>query len=276
MDVENIWRFIKIIILTSLVLYLLLFLFLYIFQSKFIYFPFKELSTTPESLGLEYEDVIFNSSDGLKLHGWFIPKENHRCVLLFCHGNAGNISHRLDSIEIFNRLGMSVFIFDYNGYGKSSGKPSEDNTYKSAESAWNYLINKKHIKPNDIILFGRSLGGSIATWLAMNHTPKALIIESTFTSMKELASRFYIFMPVRLLLRYNYNTIGYLKTVKAPVMVIHSRDDELVPFNHAIELYDAANTPKDFLEITGDHNEGFMISGNLYIKGLKKFLDRIN
>lgn len=246
--------------------------FLFIFQSHFIYYPERVLSADPGSIGLQFESVSFETRDGVKLSGWYIPAESARGVILFYHGNAGNISHRLDSIEIFHQLGLDVFIFDYRGYGQSQGKPTEQGTYKDAEAAWRYLIEERQVSPNEVIVFGRSLGASIAAWLAQSHTPRALILESTFTSLPDIAARLYPYLPVRLLLRFEYNTAEYLGRVNSPVLIVHSRDDEIMPFSHGRRLFEMANEPKEFLEITGTHNEGFIASGKLYEEGLNAFI----
>ena len=245
---------------------------LFIFQSRYIYFPERVLSADPDSIGLPFESVSLETTDGVKLAGWFIPSEGARGVILFFHGNAGNISHRLDSIRIFHQLGLDVFIFDYRGYGQSEGKPSEQGTYKDAEAAWRYLTEERQVKPNDIIVFGRSLGGAVASWLAQRYTPGALILESAFTSLPDIAATVYPYLPVRLLLRFEYNTAEYLGGVNCPVLIVHSRDDEMMPFSHGERLFEMAKEPKKFLEITGTHNDGFITSGKRYEEGLNAFI----
>ncbi len=246
--------------------------FLFIFQSHYVYYPERVLSVEPGSIGLQFESVSFKTADGVELFGWFIPSQSARGVLLFFHGNAGNISHRLESIQIFHQLGLDVFIFDYRGYGQSEGKPTEQGTYKDAEAAWQYLIEERQVSPNEITVFGRSLGSPVAAWLAQSHTPGALILESTFTSLGDIAVTLYPYLPVRLLLRFEYNTAEYLGRVNCPVLIVHSRDDEIMPFGHGWRLFEMAKEPKRFLEITGTHNEGFITSGKRYEEGLNAFI----
>jgi hypothetical protein len=265
-------RMVFTILRTALIAYGVILLLAFVFQRRLIYFPFTALQATPDALGLRYEDVHFQAEDGTRLHGWFIPAEEADGVLLFCHGNAGNISHRLESIGIFHRLGLDVFIFDYRGYGQSEGKPSEMGTYQDAEAAWRYLTEKRKIKPSRIIIFGRSLGGAVAAWLAQHHTPAALVLESTFTAMPDIAATHYPYLPVRLLLRFKYDTTEYLKKVDCPVLIVHSRDDEIMPSSHGQRLFAAAPEPKNFLEISGTHNEGFLTSGSQYQEGLNAFI----
>ena len=180
--------------------------------------------------------------------------------------------HQLDSINIFYNLGLSCFIFDYRGYGKSEGKPSEEGTYLDARAAYNWLIREKKISPSNIIVFGRSLGGSIAAELASKVEMGALTIESAFTSYVDIGKKFYPYMPVRWFARFSYRTIDYVKNVRCPVLIIHSRADEIVPFEFGLELYEAANEPKEFVEIFGSHNDGFLVSSEIYKSGWKKWI----
>jgi fermentation-respiration switch protein FrsA (DUF1100 family) len=247
-------------------------LIVFLAQSRMLYFPLRDIETTPRSAGFEYEEIFFEASDGIKLNGWFVPAVNPSGILLFCHGNAGNISHRMDSIRIFRSLGLSTFIFDYRGYGKSGGRPTEKGTYLDAEAAWQYLVEKRGSRPAEIVLFGRSIGGAVAAWLARNHDPRALIMESAFLSVPDIASDLYPFLPVRYLTRFKYNTQEYVRGVRCPVLVVHSREDEIIPFSHGLRLFESASAPKEFLEIRGDHNYGFLLSGKEYEDGLARFL----
>lgn len=265
-------RMIWSIISIAVFVYIGLLVIVFVAQPYFIYFPQKAFFETPDETGLSYEDVSFETTDGVKLSGWFIPAEKPKGIILFFHGNAGNISHRMSSIRIFHRLDFSTFIFDYRGYGRSEGKTTEKGTYLDAEAAWRYLTEKRHVPPEKIIFFGRSLGGAIAAWLSQNHTPKALLIESTFTSVPDIAANIYPFLPVRLLARFGYNTDEYIKRINCPVLVIHSLNDDIIPFRHGRQLFEAAREPKEFLEITGTHNDGFMTSGKRYEDGLNAFL----
>jgi len=245
---------------------------IYIVQPKYVYYPERTLSADPSRIGLQFESVYFETADGVGLSGWFVPCKSARGAVLFCHGNAGNISHRLESIEIFHRLGLNIFIFDYRGYGQSGGKPTEQGTYEDASAAWRYLTERRHVNPSEIIVFGRSLGGAVASWLAQRHSPGTLILESTFTSLPDIAASLYPYLPVRLLLRFKYNTAEYLGRVNCPVLIVHSRDDEIMPFSHGRRLFEMASEPKKFLEISGTHNEGFITSGKDYEKGLNAFI----
>jgi len=242
--------------------------------SQVLYHPSPGLRGTPADLGLPYEWVALETEDGARLSAWWVPADSPRGVLLFCHGNAGNISDRLDSIRIFNRLGLSLFIFDYRGYGRSSGRPSEQGTYRDAEAAWNYLIRVRQEDPHKIVVFGRSLGGAVAVWASQAHKPRVLILESTFTSLREAARDRLPGLFVKFFVPDQYRTLQYLTMVHCPVLVLHSRDDEIIPFRHGEALYAAANGPKEFVEIRGSHNRGFLDSQPLYEAALDSFLSK--
>lgn len=259
-------------ITTLLIGYVLLMLILYVRQGSMVYFPEEEVPYTPADIGLSFQEITIITKDGITLSAWFIPSENERAVLLFCHGNAGNISHRLDSISTFHSLHVSVLIFDYRGYGKSSGSPDEQGTYEDAESAYEYLVKKREVAPEKIIFFGRSLGSAVAVETALKKNTGALIVESGFTSLPDLGSTIYPYLPVRLLSRFQYASIDKIGRITIPKLIIHSPDDEIIPFEHGEKLFKKAKEPKAFLETAGGHNEGFMISGEIYKRGLNSFL----
>lgn len=264
----------SLIVLVGL-LYVLLCIFLFLVQARLLYYPNmggRELRTSPADIGLEYESVDIVTGDGVRLHGWFVDARPQRGTLLFFHGNAGNISHRLDSLRIFNRLELATLIIDYRGYGQSGGRVSEEGTYRDAEAAWQYLTTTRGIDPRHIIVFGRSLGGAVAAHLAVRHPPGGLILESVFTSVPDMAARHYPFFPVRLLSRFSYDARRAVKEVACPVLIVHSPEDEIIPFENGLALFAAADEPKAFLEIRGSHNEGFLAGGSLYHDGLDDFV----
>jgi len=271
---QNMWFMVRSIILIFVAVYLGLTIVLFFFQSHLVYYPVREIEATPGGIGLVFEEIVFETKDGIKLHGWFIPASESKGTIMMCHGNGGNISHRLETISIFNRFGMSVVIFDYRGYGKSSGKPGEQGTYTDAEAVLHWITETQNKVSEDVIFFGRSLGGAVAAWLARKYTPKALILESAFTSIPDMGSELYPWIPVRLFSRFKYTTIDYVKEVKCPVLILHSMEDDLVPFSHGKRLFDTAPEPKEFIKLTGTHNDGFLTSGTRYTDGLQSFLMR--
>lgn len=245
-------------------------------QDRLIYFPERELALTPRVYKFDYGDVSLSTEDGVRLHGWFVPAPRARATLLYLHGNGGNISHRLEKIAIFRALGLDVLIVDYRGYGKSEGSPDEQGTYRDARAAWVHLTQQRGLAPARIIVYGESLGGAVASTLAAElsaeRAPRALIVESSFTSAADLGQELYPWLPVRWLSRYRYDGRAAIAKVRAPVLVIHSRADEIIPFRHGEALFAAANEPKRFLEIRGGHNDGFLSSGAQYVEGIDAFL----
>ncbi len=269
---------IKIIIALAL-FYIAAMIAIYFAQALFIYapnIPTRELSSTPADIGLAFEEVTLRTADNEKLHGWFIPavSTNNQLekTVLFMHGNAGNISHRLETIRIYHQLGLNFFIFDYRGYGQSTGNTSEAGTYLDAAAAWDYLIGEQNMDAEQIIIAGRSLGGGIASELANNVTPAMLILESTFTSMPDASKKHYPFMPISIILKHRYETLKKLKNISCPIVIVHSRNDEVIPFSHAEINFERANQPKKFIELRGGHGNGFLLSKRDYVAGLQDAL----
>jgi fermentation-respiration switch protein FrsA (DUF1100 family) len=248
--------------------------FTYVFQDRLLYYPNmgREIVATPSSLGVPYDDFTITTADGEKLNVWWVPVANPRGAVLLFHGNAGNISHRIDYAVMFRQLGYATLLVDYRGYGRSSGKPSEEGTYQDADAAWRWLTETRGLKERDIVLFGESLGGGVASWLASRHTPRALVLASTFTSAVDLGAELYRFLPVRLISRFRYDTLSRLPEVRAPVLVVHSPGDDIIPYSHGQRLYSAAREPKAFLELSGGHNDGFVFARREWVKALGNFL----
>lgn len=254
--------------------YLFMLAFVYFLQDHMVFLPVREISANPGNIGLAYEELMLTAQDGVIIHGWYIPASDEKRVLLFCHGNAGNISHRLESIKIFHELGLTVLIFDYRGYGESTGKPSETGIYLDAEAAWDFLTGTKKKSPEDIVIFGRSLGAAVAAEIALRKNPACLILESAFTSVPDMGEQHYPWLPVRLISRFRSSTVEKVDDIRSPKLIIFSPDDEIVPAAHGEEIYRKASSPKELLKIKGDHNRGFLLSGTHYTEGLKGFLNR--
>jgi len=236
--------------------------------------PGRALTASPGDIGLDYEDVSLTTPDSETLHGWYVPAADAAGVVLFFHGNAGNISHRLDSIEIFHQLGLDVLIIDYRGYGRSSGSPGEQGTYTDAQTAWDYLVDQRGAAPGNIVVFGRSLGGAVASWLAARTSPAAVILESCFTSGPDMAARLYPFLPARLITRIKYPVKEYVTQISSPLLVVHSRQDEIIPFDMGEAVFAAAPEPKEMLVISGDHNGGFLLNRDRYQATIGAFLEQ--
>ncbi len=242
--------------------------------SAVIYQPQEVVPYTPADAKLPYEDVRFTAEDGVKLAGWWIAAPSARGTVLYCHGNGGNIASYLDAALVGTKLGLNMFLFDYRGYGTSAGTPSEAGTYRDAAAAWNYLVGERKIPPERIVIWGRSLGGAIAARTAADRPAGAVILESAFTSLPALARHHADWVPSVFFAAHRYDTRRYLDQVTAPVLVIHSPDDEIVPFQHGRSLYEAIRGPKAFLEIHGSHNRGTADSAAVYEAAIKEFVDR--
>jgi fermentation-respiration switch protein FrsA (DUF1100 family) len=264
------------LLLIGAVLYLGLLLFLYLYQDRLLYLPdlpSRKVDVTPEDIGLVYESVTLSAEDGVKTDGWYLPHPSARATLLFFHGNAGNISHRLDSLALFHSLGLSVLIIDYRGYGRSEGRPKEAGIYRDADAAWRHLVDTRQIAPEHILLFGRSFGGAVAAYLASRQPALGLILESTFTSAPDMAAQLYPWLPARWLTRFNYDSRGRLAHIHTPLLVIHSRQDDIIPFSHGETLYAEGRQPKRFFELNGSHNDGVMLDIERYRRALDDFID---
>lgn len=245
------------------------------YQDRLLYQPNVAgpgLVATPADIGLAFEDLRITTSDGIALHAWLVPAQGARRIVLHCHGNGGNISHRLELLRILHGMGLSVLLFDYRGYGLSEGRPSEAGTYRDAEAVWRFLVEQRGYEPASIIVDGHSMGAAVAAHLAQHVRPGALILESPFTSAPNVAAHHYWFLPARRLTRFRYATAEYVRSARSPALVIHSSGDRIVPIEMGREVFRNAPEPKAFLELPGDHNNAFLLAEAQYVGGLQRFL----
>ncbi len=242
-------------------------------ERKNLYFPLHIIGANPGDINLNYEEISFNTKDGISLAGWFIPSETSRATLIFCHGNAGNISHRLDKIKLFHELDLDVLIFDYRGYGLSKGKPSENGLYIDAEAVYDYLVTEKAVPPQKIIAYGESLGGAIAIDLAGRHKLAGVIVEGCFTSISDVAKQIFPFIPA-FVYKAKFNALKKIKNIKAHKLIFHSIDDRIVPFKLGEKLFNAAADPKELVKLQGGHNDAFFISRNVFISKIDEFVKK--
>ncbi len=247
-------------------------------ERYFIYFPERTLRGTPEHLGLTYEDVWFKAEDGTELHGWYIPGSSD-VTWIFCHGNGGNISARLDNLrDIRTRLGAGVFIFDYRGYGLSEGVPSEAGTHLDALAALESVKRRLAGQRSRIVYFGRSMGCSVATRLAVEHPPDALILEGPPPSIPRIAhlhAPWIRFPLLRAIMRTRYETFRDITRVKSPLLVIHGDADDIVPMKFGKEVFDAANEPKEWLMVSGaGHDRADLVAPDVYYSAIETFIER--
>ncbi|MBN2057806.1 MAG: alpha/beta fold hydrolase [Candidatus Saganbacteria bacterium] len=241
-------------------------------EPAFVFFPVKKMRGTPASLGLKYEEIYFKAADGARLNGWFVLNQDSDKIILLLHGNGGNISHRLDLINILHALPANVFIIDYHGYGRSEGYPNEEKLYLAADAAYDYLVREKKYKPEQIVVMGSSLGGVAAIWLAANERVGAVIVQKTFTSLADLAPRMNpLYKRPFVWLRERFDSLSRIRQVTEPILVIHSKKDEHVPFDLGVKLFHAANEPKQLVLLEqGGHNDVY--SSAEYLDALRRIL----
>ncbi len=241
-------------------------------ENYFVFFPDRAHEFSPGTMHLDYEEVIFKTEDRKTLHGWFFPNQAATPVLIFFHGNAGNISHRLDNVVHLLKQGLGVFIFDYRGYGKSTGRPSEKGIYKDGLAAYDYLHRKRNVPPGQILLFGRSLGAAVAAEVALKRRVRGLIMESAFTTTKDMAKTMPLFALLSPLLPANYNNMEKIGRISVPKLIIHGEEDDIVPIAMGRKLYEAAGPPKFFYPLPhAGHNDTYVAGGPAYFQTLNKF-----
>lgn len=244
------------------------------FEHKQTFHPSRSFHVSGAELGRAWEDINFSARDGTKLNAWFFPANTNstraQLAVILCHGNAGNISHRLELYDALLAAGVNVFAFDYRGYGRSAGRPSENGTYLDAQGAHAWLRQRGFAATN-ILVYGESLGGGVASELAVRETCGGLILEKTFTSLPDIGAELFPWLPVRTLGSIRYDTHSKLPRIHAPVLILHSRADSLIPFHHAEQNFAAANEPKFLCELSGDHNDG-IVNPKQFQAALEKLL----
>lgn len=256
------------------IIYALACVLLYVFQEKLIYVPFAELARTPAAVLPHYEDVWLETRDGAQLHGWFVSASTPAApYVIFFHGNAGNMAGRVPVLEYHHRLEHHVLMIDYRGFGQSSGEPSEAGTAMDALTAWNYLTDKQGASPERIVIHGRSLGAAVALQLARQVQAAAVILESPFTSLPDVASDVYPLFPVRWLARIQYPNLEAVRALDTPILVAHSPDDDLIPYSHGQDIADA-RPGIELLNLAGDHNSGSIVWERRYDQTVKDFIHK--
>lgn len=249
------------------------FLFIRFIEKKSLYYPLKNIEATPRDISLDYEEVFITTKDSVLISGWYIPAVSPRGTFIFSHGNGGNISHRMDKLKMFNDLNVNVLIFDYRGYGMSRGSPSEEGLYLDAEAVYDYLVNEKQVSPQKIIGYGESLGGTVIVDLAAAHELGGIIIDSSFTSVKDMAKKIFPFIPA-FVYKSSFNALEKIGRTKAPSLHFHSTADEIVPYELGRKLFDSAPGPKEFVDLQGGHNDAFLVSRDIFIEKIDSFISR--
>jgi uncharacterized protein len=249
---------------------------LLLFETRFIYFPTRGYDTIPSGLGLPFEDVWLTAEDGIRIHGWYLPAPEARWVTLLSHGNGGNISHRLDRVLFLqSRLRSSVLLYDYRGYGSSEGSPGEAGTYRDAHAAYRYLVQEKGVKPDELVLFGESLGCAVSLELALARPAAALVLEAPFTSVRDVA-RSMVFAPLAPFVRTRYENLARIPRLRMPLLVLGGDADEVIPPAHGRRLFEAAPEPKRYYSIPGaGHNDTYLVGGAAYWHAIADFLEAV-
>ncbi|MBM3244322.1 MAG: alpha/beta hydrolase [Candidatus Omnitrophica bacterium] len=263
---------ILLIIIVAVIIFKIYFIFI---EQKSLYHPDKDIPETPANLRIAFEEVNFKTADGNLLNGWFVPAKNAKVTVLYCHGNAGNIYHRLHKVKFFHDMGLNFFIFDYRGYGKSSGSPSEKGLYKDAQGAYDYMASRGDVDKNRIVVYGKSLGGPVAADLCLHRKAAALILEGSFASVALRAQQLYPFLPMKLLITQKYDAMVKVKDIHIPKLIAHARQDEVISFRHGEILFKNAVEPKQFLPFDGGHNDDIFVTSDIYEGELKKFMSKI-
>jgi uncharacterized protein len=260
-----------------IVTYLLLVGCAMVFEEHLIFVPSRYPIGDWHPVGLQCEDVAFATQDGVRLHGWYCPVPRPRCVFLMAHGNAGNITHRVDRITSWQQqLNVSVFVFDYRGYGRSAGRPNEPGVYQDARAAYRWLTTDKGIAPDDVVFFGESLGTAVVLQLATEVAPRALILESPFTSAVDVGQQAFPWLPVRWIMRNRFASMEKIGEYHGPLLIIHGTQDTVIPFTMGQTLFARANEPKRFYAVAGaDHNEVAVVGGRLYMQAMDNFLREV-
>ena len=263
------WPYLLSLIIVSIVL---LFVFYNKVENLYVFYPQTELEMTPEDLHLNYRNVYFHSKDGERLHGWFFSSDNDAPVILYCHGNACNISNLLEYTGLLMKKDLQVLLFDYRGYGKSTGSPSENGIYMDTQAAYDYLVNKEKIPSDKIVLAGHSIGAAAAIDTATKNHVRSIIIESAFTSTKDMSKKIFPMNLISFLLPANYNNLEKIAKISVPKLFIHGQEDEIVPFEMGKKLFAISMEPKYFYPIKGaGHNDTFVIGGERYFKIIADF-----
>ena len=241
-----------------------------------LFFPERALAATPKDLGMAYEDKALEARDGVRLHAWYIPAQNPKALLLFFHGNAGNISHRLDNVNLLRELGLSCLIMDYRGYGRSDGDPDEKGFYLDAQAGYDAadILSQRLGLP--LVVFGRSLGGAAAIAIADQPKVAGLILESTFTNLGDMAKAIFGLPGLQTLLKGRFDSLGRIGAIKAPMLFFHGDQDEIVPFDLGRRLFEKASAPKQFITLSGaHHNDTVMVGGAAYLAKISAFVESL-
>jgi fermentation-respiration switch protein FrsA (DUF1100 family) len=242
-------------------------------ERSFIFFPEKSIQNIPTDVGLSFEDLYISTADGVRINAWYVPYSGANLTLLWFHGNAGNLGHRVDHLRDLHReVGVNVLMIDYREYGRSNGRVSETGTYQDALAAYDYLAKRPELDFSRIVAYGQSLGSAVAVELAVQRPLYGLILEAPFTSIRAMVSFHYPWLPIGGLLSTHYDSLAKIGKVSVPLLILHGDQDEIVPYVQGKKLYEAANPPKQFYTIRGaGHNDTSLVGGIAYFRAIRDF-----
>jgi hypothetical protein len=243
-----------------------------IFEEKLLFFPARHPVGDWSPSGLGFEDAWFEAEDDVKLHGWFVPHPAPRATILVAHGNGGNLSHRTELLRTLHRLRAASMIFDYRGYGRSEGRPTAKAILDDGRAARRWLCARTGARPEDLVLFGESLGGAVAVRLASEGGARALVLENTFNSLADVAAHHYPWIPVRLLLRSRLDSADWIRSYRGPLLQVHGDCDRTVPYACGLRLFEAAHEPKELVTVAGG---GHHHLNDGLIQAIGRLLDRL-
>lgn len=246
-------------------------------EDRFIFHPSAEIVQTPLHAGLQFQDHYFITTDGVRLNGWFIPRPGARATLVWFHGNAGNIGHRVENIKLLHdKVKVNIFIFDYRGYGRSAGSVSEEGTYRDGAAALAFVHQRLGIAADQLIIFGRSLGAAVAVEMALRFPCQGVILETPFTSIRDMAKTVLPILPIGAILQTRFDVVGKVGKIKAPLLVLHGDRDEVVPYEQGKQVFAAAQGAKEFYTINGaNHNDTYRVGGDAYFDRLHSFIAKV-
>ncbi len=245
-------------------------------EASSLFVPSRDVAVTPGQAGFDFEDIYFVTQDHVRLNGWLVKSAQMpqaAATILYCHGNAGNIGDRIEKLQDFSNLGVNVFIFDYRGFGKSQGRPTEQGMYRDALAAYDYLASREDIAKNRIVVYGASMGGVAAVDLASQRMVSALIADSTWTNAADMSQTIFPFVP-SFLLTVQLDNANKIKEINVPKLFIHSSDDQTVPFRLGQKLFALAPEPKKFVQISGSHAQAYSVSKDVFLAQVEQFLDQ--
>jgi fermentation-respiration switch protein FrsA (DUF1100 family) len=249
-------------------------------ERSLIFFPEKAIEATPADVGISFEDLYLSTSDGVRINAWYVPYSGAKVSLLWFHGNAGNLSHRVGHLrDLYHEVGVNVLMVDYREYGRSEGRVSEIGTYQDALAAYDYLAKRPELDASKIVVYGQSLGSAIAVELAVQRHIDGLILEAPFTSIRAMASFHFPWLPLGGLLSTRYDSMEKIGKVHTPLLILHGDQDDIIPYRQGEELYRAANPPKRFYTIRkAGHNDTYLVGGKDYFRAIRDFIEslRIN